>query len=84
MIINNGVMILEKENENPLTFPNVHLYTSNSFSAYDSFTREIGKVCNLKILQDGGELNKTKDWALVQNTPVHSVEVKFVMWPNLN
>ena len=73
MIISNGVMILEKENENPLTFPNVHLYTSNSFSAYDSFTREIGKVCNLKILQGGGELN----------TVANSVEVKFAMWPNL-
>ena len=72
---------LEEENNNPLTFPDVHLYTSNSFSGYTSFTHEIGNVC--KILQGGGELNETKVWALVQNVALDSVEVKLVIRKNI-
>ena len=55
-IIVNNVIEVEEENNNPLTFPDVHLYTSNSFPQYKSFTPEVGNVCNLKILQGGGEL----------------------------
>ena len=49
----NDVLEEKIENDNPRSFPNVKLYTSDSF--YESFNKQLGHICNLKIVQGGGE-----------------------------
>ena len=53
IIINDEVKEERKIND-PQSFSNVRFYTSASFR--ESFTNQFGKVCNFKILQDGGEI----------------------------
>ena len=53
IIINDEVKEERKIND-PQSFTKFRFYTSASFR--ESFTNQFGKVCNFKILQDGGKI----------------------------